>query len=147
MFTRVSTRRNIAKVFFATISFISDAMCSNESKPNVKRELAEKGDDVVEILPRRAVTPNGGGFSVTIRDTSELTMRDIVHVKPFLRVGYGTEHANLIGTPHLAANHRAGNGRAAQHEGSAEDRRLGDRHRGHVYADVDAHAKHHRCHR
>ncbi|KAH7716022.1 high mobility group protein [Aphelenchoides avenae] len=49
------------------------------------RELVENDDEVVEILPRRAVTPHGGGFSVTIRDTSELTKADVQLIKPFLR--------------------------------------------------------------
>ncbi|KAH7715792.1 hypothetical protein AAVH_16833 [Aphelenchoides avenae] len=62
-------------------------MCSTQSmKPNIKRELVEVDNDVVEILPPRAVAPNGNGFSVKIRDTSELTIADIEHIKPFLKL-------------------------------------------------------------
>lgn len=62
-------------------------MCSTQSlKPIIKRELSETGDDVVEILPRRAVTVNGDGFSVKIRDTSELTAPDVQCLRLFLKV-------------------------------------------------------------
>lgn len=61
-------------------------MCSRFVKPNIKRELLEVDNDVVEIPPRRAVTPNGNGFAVKIRDTNELTEADIRFIKPFLRV-------------------------------------------------------------
>ena len=50
--------------------------------PNIKSELVD--DDVVEILPPRFVTPNGNGFSVTIRDTNELTLAGIDKIEPFL---------------------------------------------------------------
>lgn len=55
-------------------------------KPVIKRELIEVDNDVVEIPPRRAVAPNGNGFAVKIRDTSELTEADIRFIKPFLKV-------------------------------------------------------------
>lgn len=61
-------------------------MCSMSAKPTIKRELMEVDDDVVEILPRRAVAPNGSGFAVKIRDTNELTEADIRFIKPFLKV-------------------------------------------------------------
>ncbi|KAH7709166.1 high mobility group protein [Aphelenchoides avenae] len=62
-------------------------MCSTQSmKPNIKQELVETDYDVIEILPRRAVAPNGSGFSVKIRDTSELTIADIELIKPFLKL-------------------------------------------------------------
>lgn len=53
---------------------------------SIERELVEEDDDIQEILPLCHVAPNGRGFSIVVRDTTELTPMHIEYVTAHLEV-------------------------------------------------------------